>query len=104
MASRVYPYWCPECDEPNDIVVEYELRDELQECPTCGCPDSERTWATMKVSVSTEKLSQSIPDVVAKGRFDKHRVQQELKKAKAHARETGDRETEKKIDAERKKL
>jgi len=48
--------------------------------------------------------SASMPSAVGKGRFDKLREQQSLKKEKAHARETGDATTEKKINREVKKL
>ena len=98
----VYMYKCESCDELFDALVQYEVRDETQDCIECGA-DAPRTWEQCFPQVSTEKTSQSIPAAAARGRFDGLRRRQELKKEKAAARVSGDRTTEKKIDKEMKK-
>jgi len=102
--KRVYVYKCEDCDDTFDVLVEFEQRDEPQDCTICGKQDCERTWHGWTPNVSTTKLSQSIPDAVGKGRFDTLRRKQELRKEKAASRENRDRVTERKIDKEMKKL
>jgi hypothetical protein len=91
------------CGHLFDELVQYEYRDEVQDCPECQS-DAPRTWEQCFPQVSTEKTSESIPGVAARGRFDKLREKQSLKKEKAAARQSGDRATEKKINKEMKKL
>lgn len=100
MSYRSYNYKCTDCDDVFVETVEFELRDLPQECPVCAKQECPRTWEGYAVAVSTAKTSQTIPDVVAKGRFDNIRKQQELRKAKGDARWRRDRETEKMIDKE----
>lgn len=103
MSLKRYNYKCSDCGV-FDSLVEYEDRETPQECPGCGAAECARTWEGVTINVSTEKLSQSIPDVVAKGRFNKLREQQALKKEIASARERGDFVTEKKAKKEKGKL
>jgi putative FmdB family regulatory protein len=97
-----YNYKCSDCGI-FDSIVSYSSRETPQECPACGL-DSPRTWEGVTINVSTEKLSQTMPEAVAKGRFNKLREQQAMNKEIAYARESGDRESEKKLKREKKKL
>lgn len=103
MPLRSYNYKCHDCDEVFVKTVEYHTREDEQECPICGNLQCPRTWEGFSVAVSTSKTSSSIPDAAARGRFDGIRRNQELAKAKAHARATGDRQTEKEINHEIKR-
>ena len=94
-------YKCSECDELFDALVSYEIRDEVQDCVACGA-DAPRTWEQCFPQVSTEKTSVSIPAAASRGRFDHLRRKQAMKKEIANARQSGDRETERKAKAELK--
>ena len=98
--KKTFDYQCAECEVVSIHLVEWEYREQSQACPECGGPSC-RLWTS---NFSTEKLSKSIPAEAAKGRFDHHRRKQALKKEKAESRRTGDRESEKKINTEIKKV
>lgn len=98
MSLKLYNYMCEDCGEPREVSVEFEQRDEPQECPVCGKQDCPRTWAGVTMNVSTSKLSQTMPEAAAKGRFDDLRRKQTLRKEKSKARQSGDRQAEKEID------
>lgn len=93
---KTYDYQCADCDKVEIHLVEWEDRNNPQECTECGGPGS-RLWSA---TFSTEKLSKSIPAEAAKGRFDYMRRRQELKKEKSASRISGDRKAEKEIDKE----
>jgi len=95
-------FLCAECDHTWTDLIDRKDRDEFQYCKECGWFAAKRTFSVP--NVSTSKTSQSIPEVASRGRFDHFREQQTLKKAKSEARRTGDRDTEKKVDAELKKV
>ncbi len=86
------------CAVTYDDLIDKTQRDEAHECRSCGQITAYRTMTVP--NISTSKLSATIPDVVASGRFDRIRDQSMLKKEKARARERGDRETEKKVNKE----
>lgn len=89
---------CGACEHTYFDTLERDKRDETYACPECGEVEAKRTWSVPHVS--TEKLSETIPDTVAKGRFAHHALKMQLKKAKSKARSSGDRESEKKINKE----
>ena len=88
-----YGYECADCDEVFEKNVPYSERESPQICECGGLGGY--TWKDMRITVSTEKLSKSIPAAAAKGRFGELREKQKLKKVIASARETGDRQVEK---------
>ena len=91
-----------QCGHTFEDLVKRSERDEAHLCPECG---KESAYRCMSVpNVSTDKLSTAIPDVVARGRFNHIREEQALKKMKSDARVSRDRATEKKLDAEIKKV
>lgn len=75
---------CEECQDVSGIIVEREQRNDPQICLSCG-GEATRIWSVP--NVSTVKLSEAIPDVVAKGRFDRakevHKARKEIAKAKS---------------------
>ena len=93
---------CDACNHTYFDLLERSNRDDTYACPECRTLAAKRTWSTPHVS--TEKLSQTLPDVVGTGRFDSLKQQQALKKERAHSREVGDRTSERKIDKELKKV
>ena len=93
---------CAVCKHTYSDLLDRDKRDDVYSCPECGQEEARRTWSVP--NVSTEKLSKSIPDSVAKGRFDGLRAKQELRKEKANARSNGDRVSEDKISKELRKL
>lgn len=95
-------FLCAECDHTWCDTVDRSERDEFQKCPECQYWAAKRTFSVP--NVSTAKLSKSIPEAASRGRFDQFREEQTLKKAKSAARISGDRTTEKKVDAEMKKV
>jgi hypothetical protein len=97
---KTFDYQCAACGETEIHLVEEEDRNNNQSCLACGGP-SIRMWTS---NFSTEKVSSTMPAAAAKGRFDHLRRRQELKKCKSDARVSGDRQSEKQIDAEIKKL
>lgn len=101
MLPKTYVYRCDTCDTNFDKTVDFEER-ESTDCPTCEAT-CQRTWSGWSPVMNTRQSATMVAEV-GKGRFDKLREQQVLTKEKAHARETGDRTTEKLIDRERKKL
>ena len=98
---RSYVYKCDTCKDTFEAIVNFDER-ETTPCPICETV-CVRAWTGWSPNMSTRN-SASMPSAVGKGRFDKLREQQSLKKEKAHARETGDATTEKKINREVKKL
>lgn len=95
-------FLCAECEHTWTDLIDRKYRDEFQKCPDCGWFAAKRTFSVP--NVSTSKTSQSIPEVASRGRFDQFREEQVLKKAKSAARVSGDRVTERKVDAEMKKV
>ena len=96
---KTFDYSCDDCGEVEIILVAWEARDDP---PNCSCGGKRtRLWTA---TFSTEKISKSLPAEAAKGRFDGLRRKQELKKEKAATRVSGDRVSEKKIDAELKNV
>lgn len=95
-------FLCAECDHTWTDLVERSIRDDMFLCPECQWYAAKRTFSIP--NVSTPKTSVSIPEAASRGRFDAIRERQVLKKAKAAARSSGDRVTEKKVDAEMKKV
>lgn len=75
---------CNECEEIYGALVDREERNTPQVCEKCHIGLASRVWSVP--NVSTTKLSDSIPDVVAKGRFDHQRRQQEARKELAKAK------------------
>lgn len=95
---KTFDYECEDCKDVQILLVVWENRDSP---PNCECGGTRtRLWSS---NFSTEKLSQSIPEEAAKGRFDHLRRKQMLAKEKAATRANGDRESEKKIDVEIRK-
>ena len=92
---KTFDFQCDDCGEVEIILVEWKARDAPPKC-ICGGKRT-RLWTS---TFSTEKISKSLPAEVAKGRFDGLRRKQELKKEKAKTRQSGDRVSEKKIEAE----
>lgn len=99
----MYNYKCPACEIIFVELARYEERDTPWPCPKCET-SSPRTWEQFVVSVSTPKTSASIPDIAAKGRFDKLRHKQAITKGISEARERGDKVGEKQLKKELKKL
>lgn len=99
MGYKVYVYICTEEENcgPIEQLVEYEDRDNDQQCPGCG-GRAERTWQFSGPAV----MRASFPD--GKKRFDGQRRMQELRKAKSKARGSSDRVSEKKVEKEMHKL
>ncbi len=93
---------CSSCGHSAGELLDRDKRNDTYECPDCHEMEYRRTWSVPQVR--TEKTSKTIPEVVAKGRFDDLRRKQELKKEKAGARASGDAVSEKKINKEIKKL
>jgi len=93
---------CADCEYSWNDLIERSTRDDMHQCPECQLWAAKRTFSVP--NVSTTKLSQSIPEAAARGRFDHFREEQTLKKAKAAARVSGDRVTERKVEAEMKKV
>ncbi len=93
---------CSACDGYYDDTIERSKRDEKQECVLCGAVDAVRTYTVPHIS--TAKMSESIPDIVAQGRFASHKLKNELRKAKANARDRQDWVSEGKINDELKKV
>lgn len=75
---------CDKCEERYDILVERDQRNDPQLCEICEGGHAHRIMSVP--NVSTEKTSESIPQAVAKGRFDglreQHAMRKELAKAK----------------------
>ena len=101
MKPKTYVYYCDSCDERFNKLVDFDAR-ESTDCPVCEAT-CQRTWSGWSPVMNTRQ-SATMTAETGKGRFNKLREQQMLKKEKAHAREHGDRTTEKLIDQERKKL
>ena len=100
---------CDTCEERYPTLVDRDERNTPLPCEKCDDGTATRTMSVP--NVSTEKTSESIPDAVAKGRFDVHRRQQELRKelSKAKASYAHKPSTEKagdikRLRAENKKL
>ena len=98
---RSYVYECKDCGFRFTAIVNYDDR-ETQPCEECGSA-AERTWSGWTMNVSTRN-SASMPAVTSKGRFSNLRNKQELVKEKSKARENGDRDSEKRLSKEIKKL
>ena len=99
---------CQDCDEISGILVDKEDRNNPQECPVCAGV-AKRIWSVP--NVSTEKTSDTIPDAVAKGRFDDIRRQRDMKREVTEAKKAaarnptpGNKENLKRVRAEKKKL
>jgi hypothetical protein len=71
---------CDTCGHRETVAVDRDMRNEDRFC-TQGCGGlATRAWGGFSLAVSTEKLSESIPDNVASGRFDHLRDTQQLKR------------------------
>lgn len=101
MLPKVYVYKCPDCGHQFEALVDYDSREHTA-CIQCGSV-ANRTWSGWTMNVSTRN-SASMPAATASGRFDSLKEKQKLIKEKSEARVSGDRETEKKISKEMKKL
>jgi hypothetical protein len=75
---------CDKCSEVYGVLVDREKRNESQPCERCDGGTATRVWSVPNVSVS--KLSASIPDKTAAGRFDVLRRGQEINKELAKAK------------------
>jgi hypothetical protein len=67
---------CPKCGETTGVLTTQEEKDGFHECASCGCTEAERTFSVP--NVSTSKTSETIPDVVAKGRFAELRAKRDV--------------------------
>jgi hypothetical protein len=75
---------CEKCNERYGILVERDKRNDPQLCELCEGGHAHRVMSVP--NVSTEKTSETIPDVTAQGRFDHLRAQQEIRKELATAK------------------
>ncbi len=75
---------CDTCDERYGILIESETRNDTRPCDVCPKGTASRAWSVPHVS--TEKLSHTIPDAAARGRFDGARVTNGLKRDLAAAK------------------
>ena len=85
---------CDTCDHRETVVVDREVRNEDRFCSQ-GCGGiAARAWGGFQLAVSTEKLSESIPDNVAKGRFNHLKDHQEMKRELSKAKQQVARDSE----------
>jgi transcription elongation factor Elf1 len=96
MAIMTIDILCPHCGADSIITVDRETRNELQTCPACD------SYGAVRIP--------SLPNVTRKSyvdgtkRFDSIRETHKLRMNKLSAKDSGDRESMKKIDNEIKKV
>lgn len=81
---------CEKCEEIYGVLVDKKDKDKPIECEECGGGMARRIWSVP--NVSTEKTSASIPDGVAKGRFDGLKDQMMAKKELSKAKQAAGRD------------
>jgi len=74
---------CDTCETVFGLLVDSTTRNDKRPCTECEGTMS-RLWSVPHVS--TEKTSESIPDVVAKGRFKHLATKQEMRKEVSKAK------------------
>ena len=91
---------CGSCShEFIESIKRSENRDAGVDCVMC---DGNAKYFMTPPNVSTTKLSRTMPEVLAQGRFNEERAKQKLKKLRSSAKKSGDMKQAKAITKELK--
>lgn len=95
-----WDWYCKSCDhEFIESIKRSENRDDGVECGVCH---ETAKFFYAPPHVSTTKLSRTMPEVLAQGRFNEERAKQKLKKQRSAAKKSGDMKQAKAITKELK--